>query len=97
MNKNIHDVAWRQFLNFIEYKAAWAGKRMIKINPAFTSQNCSMCGNRQKLKLSDRVYHCPCCGLLLNRDHNAAKNILTLGMQGLGEGFQFNSLEAPCF
>jgi len=72
------------FLNLIEYKAEYAGKRAIKINPAFTSQNCSRCGNRQKLKLSDRMYHCLCCDLSLNRDVNAAINILSLGLQTFG-------------
>ncbi|MDP2632718.1 MAG: transposase [Candidatus Curtissbacteria bacterium] len=84
INKSIGDVAWRMFLNLIEYKAEYAGKRAIKINPAYTSQNCSRCGNRQKLKLSDRVYHCPCCALSLNRDLNAAKNIISLGLQAMG-------------
>uniref|UniRef100_A0A6M3LJ94 Putative transposase n=1 Tax=viral metagenome TaxID=1070528 RepID=A0A6M3LJ94_9ZZZZ len=83
INKSIGDVAWRMFLNLIEYKAEYAGKRVIKVNPAYTSQNCSRCGNRQKLRLSDRVYHCPCCNLSLLRDINAAFNILALGTQGL--------------
>jgi len=84
INRSIGDVAWRQFLNFLACKAEWAGKQVIKVNPAYTSQTCSQCGERHKLKLSDRVYHCPCCGLSLDRDHNAAINILALGMQGLG-------------
>jgi putative transposase len=84
INKSIGDAAWRMFLNMLEYKAVWANKRVVKINPAYTSQTCSECGTRHKLKLSDRIYHCPCCGLSLQRDHNAAKNILTLGLQGLG-------------
>lgn len=84
MNKSIGDVAWRQFIDFLTYKAEWAGGRVVKINPAYTSQNCSHCGNRHKLKLSDRVYHCPCCGLSLDRDHNAAINIISLGLQALG-------------
>lgn len=83
INKSIGDAAWRQFLNLLEYKAVYAGGRAIKINPAFTSQICSRCGNRHKLKLSDRVYHCPICSLVLNRDHNASLNILALGMQSL--------------
>ena len=86
INKSIGDAAWRMFLNFLEYKAECADKRVVKINPAYTSQTCSECGTRQKLKLSDRMYHCSCCGLSLDRDHNAALNILTLGMQGLGKG-----------
>jgi putative transposase len=84
INKSIGDVAWRQFLEFLRHKAEWAGVRYVQVNPAFTSQTCSECGNRQKLKLSDRMYHCPCCNLTLVRDHNAAINILTLGLQGLG-------------
>jgi putative transposase len=84
INKSISDVAWRQFLDFISFKAEWAGKKCIKINPAYTSQTCSRCGNRQKLLLSDRVYHCSYCDLSLGRDINAAKNILSLGQQVLG-------------
>ena len=83
LNKSISDAAWQMFIDNLDYKAAEAGKRVIKINPAYTSQICSQCGTKQKLKLSDRSYLCSCCGLSINRDINAAKNILTLGMQGL--------------
>ena len=83
INKSIGDAAWRQFLNLLDYKAAWAGGRTVKINPAYTSQTCSRCHNRHKLKLSDRIFHCPSCGLSLNRDQNAAINILSLGTQTL--------------
>ncbi len=83
INKSIGDAAWRQFIDYLRYKAECAGSRCVGVNPAFTSQNCSSCGNRQKLKLSDRMYHCPCCDLSINRDVNAAINILTLGMQCL--------------
>ena len=84
LNKSINDAAWRMFLNHLEYKAEEAGKQVIKINPAYTSQTCSQCGNRQKLKLSQRTYNCPICNLSLDRDHNAAINVMTLGMQSLG-------------
>lgn len=84
MNKSIGDAAWRMFLDFISNKAACAGQKCIKINPAYTSQTCSQCGNRHKLKLSDRIYHCPFCNLSLNRDFNASLNILSLGLQTLG-------------
>ena len=94
INKSISDVAWRQFLDFIKQKAEWAGARCVEINPAYTTQSCSRCGNRQKLELSDRVYHCPCCSLSLDRDENAAINILSLGMQTLGKGLQSLTLEA---
>lgn len=83
INKSIGDVAWRQFLQFLSFKAEYAGKKVVTVNPAYTSQTCSRCGNRQKLKLSDRMYHCPCCGLSFNRDVNAALNILSLGTQTL--------------
>lgn len=83
INKSIGDAAWRMFLSCLSYKAEYAGQKLIQVNPAYTSQTCSECGNRQKLILSDRMYHCPCCNFSLNRDHNAALNILTLGMQGL--------------
>jgi len=83
INKSIGDAAWGMFVDQLRIKAEKTGKKLIKVNPAYTSQNCSKCGNRQKLELSDRIYHCPCCGLSLDRDINAAKNILTLGMQSL--------------
>ncbi len=84
INKSIADAAWRMFLELLTFKAEYAGKHCIQVNPAYTSQICSRCGNRQKLKLSDRMYHCPCCNLSLNRDENAALNILALGLQGIG-------------
>ena len=84
MNKSIGDAGWGMFLDLLGYKAECAGGRTVKINPAYTSQTCSRCHNRHKLKLSDRVYRCPVCSLLLDRDVNAAKNILTLGLQSLG-------------
>ena len=84
INKSIGDAAWRTFLDLLKSKAEWADKRVVKINPAYTSQDCNVCGNRQKLKLSDRMYHCPCCGLSIDRDVNAAINIRGLGLQTLG-------------
>jgi putative transposase len=83
INKSINDVAWGQFFNFISYKAAEAGREFVKVNPAYTSQDCYRCGHRQKMQLSQRTYSCPCCGLELDRDHNAALNILRLGTQSL--------------
>jgi putative transposase len=82
--KSIQDAAWSQFTAHLAYKAAWAGRHFVAVTPAYTSQTCSQCGHRQKLTLAERVFSCPCCGLTLNRDHNAALNILTLGQQSLG-------------
>jgi putative transposase len=55
----------------------------VAVNPAYTSQDCSQCGHRQLLSLSDRTYTCPCCGVVLDRDLNASLNILRLGQQSL--------------
>ena len=81
--KSLHDAAWSQFADLIAYKAAWAGRRFVAVNPAYTSQDCSQCGHRQVLALSDRTYTCPCCGVVLDRDFNASLNILRLGQQSL--------------
>lgn len=83
--KSISDAAWSAFMGMMAYKAANAGRRFILVNPAYTSQDCSRCGHRQKMPLSERVYQCPCCHLVLSRDVNAARNILALGLQGIGE------------
>jgi putative transposase len=81
--KSIHDAAWGQFAASLANKAAWAGRRFVAVNPAYTSQDCSGCGHRQVLSLADRLYSCPCCGLVLDRDLNAARNVLRLGRQSL--------------
>ncbi len=81
--KSIMDAAWTDFVNSLMYKAAYANRQFVKINPAYTSQDCSACGHRQKMPLSEREYHCPCCNMTLNRDHNAALNILRLGLQAV--------------
>jgi putative transposase len=78
--KSIADAAWRQFLALIACKAAWAGRRFSAVNPAYTSQDCSGCGARKSdLTLDERVYHCPSCGLTMDRDRNAALNVLARG------------------
>jgi putative transposase len=82
--KSISDAAWAEFASMVRVKAEWAGRAFIAVNPAYTSQDCSRCGHRQKMPLSDRIYRCPCCGLELDRDLNAARNILRLGLQALG-------------
>lgn len=83
LNKSISDAAWRMFTELLSYKAEEAGRLVVKVNPAYTSQTCSNCGYRTEKKLQDRIHKCCCCGLELDRDHNAARNILTLGLQCL--------------
>ncbi|MCH8294878.1 transposase, partial [Candidatus Poribacteria bacterium] len=75
----ITDVAWSSFFSTLMYKAEWAGRQFVAVNPAYTSQTCSNCGHRQKMPLSERVYRCPCCKIEIDRDLNAALNILALG------------------
>jgi putative transposase len=81
--KSIQDVAWSQFARLLSYKAAWAGRKYVAVNPAYTSQDCSRCGHRQQLSLADRTYTCPCCGVVLDRDLNASRNILRVGQHSL--------------
>ena len=79
--KSISDVAWSLFRHCLEYKAEEAGIGFKAVKPDYTSQDCSACGHREKKALSDRVHHCKACGYKTDRDHNAAINILTLGLQ----------------
>jgi len=84
--KGIHDAAWGQFSDALREKAGCAARQFVAVNPAYTSQDCSGCGARQVLPLAVRVYHCPSCGLTLDRDLNAALNILGVGLHTLGLG-----------
>jgi putative transposase len=87
--KSISDVGWSQFLSILSFKAACAGRRVVAVPPAFTSQACSGCGVIVHKGLSVRWHSCPECGTNLHRDHNAALNILRLGQQsGLGQSPQ---------
>lgn len=84
MNKSISDAAWHQLRQYTTYKAEWAGRACIAVEPRNTSQMCSRCGEIVSKGLSIRVHDCPHCGLVLDRDHNAALNILALGLQCMG-------------
>jgi len=77
--KSISDAGWSQFLSILAAKAAWAGRRVVAVPPAYTSQTCSGCGVLVHKGLSVRWHSCPDCGTSLHRDHNAAKNIERLG------------------
>jgi len=86
--KSIADASWSQFRSILTSKAESAGREIFAVNPAYTSQDCSGCGyrpdgqeGRTKKKLSDRWHLCPLCGLSVDRDTNAAVNILALGQQ----------------
>jgi putative transposase len=81
LNKSIQDAGWRHFLWILAFKAASAGKRVEAVNPAYTTQDCSGCGERIYKSLSVRTHVCTHCGLNLDRDENAASNILWRGQR----------------
>lgn len=82
LNKSILDASWASFLEILSFKAENAGVRVTKVNPAHTSQVCSRCGTVVRKGLQERIHSCT-CGLEIDRDWNAALNILRLG-QSLG-------------
>ena len=75
-----HDAGLAEFQQLLAYKAEEAGTQVVTVNPAYTSQACSGCGVVVKKDLSVRVHVCPDCGLTLDRDVNAARNILMLAV-----------------
>jgi putative transposase len=77
--KSISDAGWAAFLSILSFKAACAGRSVVAVSPAFTSQTCSGCGVLVSKGLSVRWHTCPECGTSLHRDHNAAKNIERFG------------------
>lgn len=77
--KSVHDAGWGQFLQLLSEKAESAARVLVAVNPAGTSQRCSACGQVVRKTLAQRWHSCP-CGLELDRDHNAALNILRAGM-----------------
>lgn len=83
LNKSIYDAGWRRARYFITYKAASAGKYVYFVDPAYTSQDCFMCGTRVPKTLADRVHSCPVCGYTAPRDFNASQNILKRACVGL--------------
>jgi len=81
-----HDAGLAEFQQLLAYKAESAGTQVVTVNPAYTSQACSACGVVVKKNLSVRVHVCPDCGLTLDRDVNAARNILMLAVNSARTG-----------
>ena len=81
--KSILDASWNKLVQYTSYKAEDAGRKVVLVNPAYTSQMCSSCGQIVKKDLSIRVHDCPYCGLSIDRDLNASLNIARLGLQSL--------------
>jgi putative transposase len=71
--KSIADAAWSSFFAHLLGKAEEAGREVVRVNPAYTSHTCSDCGHRQEMPLSVRVYECPSCGLVIDRDHKVVR------------------------
>ena len=84
MNKSIADVAWGRLVQYTSFKAEEAGRAVARVDPRHTTQMCSACGEIVRKDLSVRVHDCPHCGLVLDRDENAARNILARGLACVG-------------
>ena len=86
--KAVSDASWGTFVTMLEYKAKWYGKELVKIGRFYpSSKTCHHCGHvKEDLSLEDRYYTCPNCGELIDRDLNAAKNILDEGLRNISAG-----------
>ena len=80
----IADASWSMFFSHLLDKAEEAGRVVVRVNPAYTSQVCSACGHRRTMPLSVRVYECPHCGLVIHRDQNGSLNILAGALEAVG-------------
>ena len=91
--RSIHDAAWTQLRDMLTYKAESAGGSVVLVDPRGTSQDCSGCGSVPDMRktLAVRMHRCAFCGLVLDRDVNAARNIL-LRASGPGTGLRSQSV-----
>jgi putative transposase len=89
--KSINDVAWSAFRDWLEYFGKVFGVVTVAVPPQYTSQNCSNCGEVVKKSLSQRTHRCHHCGLVLDRDWNAAINILELALRTVGHTGTLNA------
>lgn len=78
LSKSISDAGWSIFLHWLSVKAESAGRTVVQVDPAYTTQTCSGCGAVAKKTLAERAHRCP-CGVVLDRDINAAINIKNKG------------------
>ncbi len=86
--KSIQDASWSQFTDWLDYYGKVWDKAVVAVPPQYTTQDCSNCGHRVSKTLSTRTHVCPKCGFELDRDHNAALNILKKGLSILGMEWQ---------
>lgn len=85
LNREILTQSWGTFRNQLQYKAEWAGREFVEVDPKYTSQDCVRCGARNRPGKSE-TYRCSACGLKIDRDYNAEINILRAGVTALGAG-----------
>ena len=85
--KSIWEVWWWMFVWYLTYKAEWYWRKIVIIDRFFpSSKTCNCCWNvKEELKLSEKIYHCESCWAEIDRDINAAKNIIKEGLQQLEE------------
>ena len=96
LNRRIQEQAWGDLIAKVAYKAGSAGVRLVAVDPRNTSQACSGCGALVPKALSVRVHHCPDCGLTLDRDVNAARNILRRGLEAHAAGGNHTGVQVGC-
>jgi len=86
--KSIHSAGWSQFTQWLDYYGKVWDKAVVSVPPQYTTQDCSNCGHRVVKTLSTRTHSCPKCGFEMDRDQNAALNILKKGLSRLGMEWQ---------
>lgn len=88
LSQSISDAGWGMFLNMLQYKADWNDKQLIKVDRFYpSSKTCHHCGYvKEDLTLADRYWVCPQCGETIDRDLNAAQNILDEGLRSISAG-----------
>jgi len=85
--KYVKEQAWRKFQEYVQYKASHAGVETFEVSPEYTTQDCSNCENRVEKELSDKTHDCEECGLTIDRDLNAARNIVQRAISStVGQG-----------
>ncbi|CAO5010435.1 Transposase [Microcystis aeruginosa] len=92
LSKSISDASWYQFTEWLNYFAKIYRIVCVAVTPHVTSQDCSVCGTRVQKTLSTRTHQCPNCKTVLDREHNAAINILKKGWQYLGNPLNASTL-----
>lgn len=92
LNRSLLDIAPYQIRQMLEYKADWYGSHVVSVNPAYTSQKCSVCDHVHKgNRVSQSVFICKSCNHMDNADFNAAKNILAGGISVMACGSSWDT------